>query len=119
LVALSEGFIFFAGRAEEGFEFGGEEGADLGGAVVPGVGDVFAVVTEVAEVEAIGAVGPNVDDLAHLGKEGGLAVGGEAHDFVLVAEMGEAEVLGEGGVEDAEGMGEIDAGIDADGGRVG
>jgi len=43
----------------------------------------------------------------------GLAVGGEAHHLVLVAEAEEAQVLGDGGVEEPQRVREVDAVEDA------
>ena len=69
---------------------------------------------ETVEIQAEAAVWLKQDDLAHDVQVLGLAIGGEAHDLVFVAIVGEAKPLGEGGIEDAEGVGEVDAVFDVD-----
>ncbi len=69
---------------------------------------------EAIEVQLKGAIRLHPNDLAHLVHVIGLSVGGEAHDFVLVSIMRKTEVLSEGGIEDAERVGKIDAAFDGD-----
>ena len=94
-VALFEGLVFFACRAHDGFQPIGKEDAAIGTAIVPGVGDAFFVVAEAVQIDAEGTVVTQVDDAAHLVHVIGLSVGGEAHDFVFIPIVGEAEPLGE------------------------
>ena len=61
-----------------------------------------AVVPEVVEVEREPALGVGPDERAHLAGEAVHAVGREAHDLVLLAEPGKADVLADGGVEHAD-----------------
>ena len=46
-----------------------------------------------------------------------MAIGGQAHDLVLVSVVGKAEILGEGLVEKAKRVGEIDPLVDPELGR--
>ncbi len=94
-VALFEGLVFFACGAHDGFQPIGKEDAAIGTAIVPGVGDAFFVVAEAVQIDAEGTVVTQVDDAAHLVHVIGLSVGGEAHDFVFIPIVGEAEPLGE------------------------
>ena len=83
------------------------ERRQLGRAAVPRHRGALDVVPEVVQVELVAeAVAP--DDPAELVQVARLAVGGEAHHLVLVAVLGEAEVLRDGRVVDAEGVRERD-----------
>ena len=114
LVSLFERFTGLARGTQERFQLGAEDGADFGRAIVPCVVDVLAVVAEEFEAEAEGAVGLDADDLPHLVHVGGLAVGGEAHDFVFVAVVGEADELRDCRVEKAQRVREVNAPINLD-----
>ena len=71
------------------------------------------MVNEVIEVESYLVAG-GADHLADLRYKARLAIGGEAHHLVLVAVLGEAEELGESGVEQAERVGEPDRAMDVE-----
>ena len=88
------------GRPEPLFQVGGENPPELRcfvglapGHVGPGV-----VVREVGEVQAKTERSVALQDAAELLQVGRLAVGGQAHNLVLVAEFPEAEVLRDCGV---------------------
>ncbi len=100
--------------AEELHQPVGVEAADVGRALVPGHLDALADVAEElgAEGEAAGRL--QVDQLAELVEVAGLAVGRQAHHLALVAVLGEAEPLGDGGVDDAERVGVEDLALDLD-----
>src|SRR5580700_12332103 len=67
-----------------------------------------------AELEAeIAAVVAEAEDVAEGLEVCGLAVGGEAHHFVLVAEFQEAEILRDRAVIETERMGEDDRAVNA------
>ncbi len=56
----------------------------------------------------------DADEFAHLLEVFRLAVGSEAHDFVFVAVMREADELGDGGIKNPERVREVDPLIDLD-----
>ncbi len=99
--------------------FGREHRAERRRAVGPRHLDALVVMREVAEVELVAHAVAEAHDVAQLRQERRLAVGGEAHQLVLVAERRQPEELREGGVEDAEAVGErhdalhVDLGADA------
>jgi hypothetical protein len=72
---------------------------------------------EEVQVESIGTIGTQLHDLAH-GYESRPAIRGEPHDLVLVAIVRKPEKLGNGLVEDAERMREIDVPIDSSRGAL-
>lgn len=80
---------------------------------VPAHDHALIVMGEVTEVEA-DLIVMSADDVADLLEESRLAVSGESHHLVLVAILGEAEELGEGGVEETEGVREADGAADVD-----
>ena len=66
-------------------------------------------VVEVAHVELIAAIVGDVDQMSFYQLDiSGLTIGGQPHQFVFAAVDLEAAVVGEGGVEQAEGVGEAD-----------
>ncbi len=66
-------------------------------------------VPEVLPVDRERAVLVQVDEVLEDGvDEAGLAVGGQAHELVLAGVDPEAAVVGEGGVEQAQGVGEVE-----------
>lgn len=85
-----------------------KEQAQLGFGLVPGHGHPFGMVDKVVEVEFKAAVTADAHNLAHLVQIDRLAIGRQAHNLALVAIFGEAEPLGDRGVEDAERVGEVD-----------
>ena len=56
---------------------------------------------KIRKVQAESAVGLDANQLSHLLEVLWLAVRSEAHDFVFVAVMREADKLGDGGIENA------------------
>ncbi len=115
-VLLLERLARAALRSEQGFQrVLAVQGAHLGTAVIPAVMDVVGVVAEAAQVKLEAAVRQHAHQFAHLRQVARLAVGRQAHDLVLVAEVREAEELGDDAVEDAKRMREVDATVDADG----
>ena len=94
-----------ASRPEVAFHRRTPERRQLGRPAVPRHRGALDVVPEVVEAELVAeAVAP--DDPAEDVQVLRLPVGGEAHHLVLVAVLREAEVLRDGRVEDAEGVGE-------------
>ena len=90
-----------ASRSEVAFHRRAPERRQLGRPAVPRHRGALDVVPEVVEAELVAeAVAP--DDPAEDVQVLRLPVGGEAHHLVLVAVLGEAEVLRDGRVEDAE-----------------
>ena len=108
-MALRQLLLRPARRAEQPAEGRGIDQPQLRRAVLPGHVDPFGEMAEEAQVEGEGAVRPRRDQRSDLGGERGLAVGGEAHHLVLVAEAQEAQILGDRRVEEAERVGEMDA----------
>ena len=92
------------------FEIRGEKAAEHRGAVglAPGHVGALALVREIFQAQAEGKRRVHVNDAAKFIEEFRLAVGGEAHHFVFVAEFPEAEILRERGVIHAERMRESD-----------
>src|SRR5262245_48870803 len=113
-MALFERLALSAGWTEQRLERGGIEQAHVGGAIVPGVTDVLVVMTEVPEIQPIGAVRFDMNQLTHLLKKYWATVRRQAHYFVFVAEMEEAEKLGKGRIENTERMRKINTTIDLD-----
>jgi hypothetical protein len=72
-----------------------------GGAILPGVRNVFDVVTEKFQVQSKTAVGFDTDDFAEWFEKVGFAVRRESHHFIFVAVLREAEELGQRGVKNA------------------
>ena len=107
-----------AWRAEQLAHRVGEDAADRGRAAVPDHGHALGVVAKAVEVETIAAAGQELDDPAHGGHLGRLAVGGEAHDLVLIAIVGKAQELRHRLVEEAERVGKEDAAADVDPGAA-
>ena len=92
-----------ASRSEVTFHRRTPQRRQLRRTAVPRHRGALDVVPEVVEAELVAeAVAP--DDPAEDVQVLRLAVGGEAHHLVLVAVLGEAEVLRDGRVEDAEGV---------------
>ena len=77
----------------------------LGLAAVPPKRDRLTVMGEVSKVELESTVGAQPDDPPHGVAKGRRAVGGQAHDLVLVAVAPEAEEPRDRLVEQAEGVG--------------
>ena len=69
---------------------------------------------EIGEIELVCPVGLKPHDLAHGIHERRLAVGRKAHDLVLVAIVGKAQILRQRLVEDAERMRKIHPPVDGD-----
>src|SRR5262249_52805549 len=66
-------------------------------------------VVEIAQIEPEGAVRLQVDEVIEDQLcVAGLTIGGEAHDLVLARVDLEARVVGEGGIEEADGVREVD-----------
>ncbi len=108
LVMFGDGFDFLAGWAESVDELFGEISTARSGGVVA---------SKPCEIELVGAVA-DADDVSKFVEVFGRAVGGEAHDFVFVAGAKESEVVGDGAVEDAEGVGVVDVELGLDGGAL-
>src|SRR2546426_7062927 len=70
--------------------------------------------TKIIKIERESAILGQLDDLAHRWLACRRSVRREAHDLVFVAVIGKAEILGQGLVEDAERMREMDPPLDAD-----
>ena len=70
--------------------------------------------SEIGEVERVRPVWMKSHDLTHGVHGVRLPVRGKAHDLVLVAIMGKAEILRQRLIKDAKRMRKIDAAIDAD-----
>ena len=103
-VPILDGSIATARRTERIDERRREQRTADRLAVGPLIRDVVAVMTEVVQIEAERAVGMQGNQLFYLVPATRIAVGGEPHQFVFVAVMREAEILGHGLVEDAERM---------------
>jgi hypothetical protein len=69
---------------------------------------------ELCRIEGEGPVRQQVDDLAHAGQLGRLAVGRQPHDLVLVAIAPEPQELGEGLVEEPHRVWKVDGAADLD-----
>src|SRR5581483_1704781 len=67
--------------------------------------EASAVAQEMLGVDTV-RIGRGVDEETEV--HAGFAVGSEAHDLPLIAEGNEAEILGEDGVEESEGIGPVD-----------
>jgi hypothetical protein len=86
---------------EDLLDHGLHRGGEVGVVAAPGA-VVDPARGEAGPVRGLGreaAVAGGADDLAQLGQEAGLAVGGQRHDLELVGGAQEAEVVGEGLVE--------------------
>ena len=70
------------------------------------------MVLEIFQSQAETDASVGADDLAELLEIGRLAVSGQAHHFVLVAEFAEAQVLRHGRVIHAQGMGKRNRAVD-------
>ena len=77
------------------------EGADLGRAILPAVGNVSDVVPEIFQVQPKAAIGLNEHDFTERFEIVRLAIRRQSHHFVFVAVMREAEKLRERGVKNA------------------
>jgi len=71
------------------------------------------MVDEVIEIQAKSDAAAGAHDAAKFLEIRGLAIGGEAHDFVFIAEFAEAEILRDGAVINSERMRESDRAVDA------
>ena len=63
---------------------------------------------KVVEIEFKAAILANAHNLAHLVEVDRLAIGRQPHHLALVTIFGKAQPLGDGGVEDAQRVGEVD-----------
>ena len=108
LVLRLERILRPPGRAQESLELGRVDRAHRRLAVVPRHAHAFRVVAEVAQVQLEPAAGHEMDQLAEPGDVARLAVRREPHHLILVAVLGEAEVLREGEIEESQRMGEVD-----------
>ncbi len=101
LVRRSQLAVRLPRRPERLLELLRVETADRRRPLVPGHVDALLVVQEVVEPQ-LEEVAFRADDPAHLVEEARGAVRGQAHHLALVAVLGEAEPLGDRGVEDPE-----------------
>src|SRR5260370_28848286 len=105
--------IRLSGRTEDFGELVRIDPAQSWFTIVPGHLDARGVMDEIVEVEP-NLVAHDADHIAHLGQEAGFAVGGEPHHLVLVSVLGESQKLGEGGVKQAQRVGEMNTALNVE-----
>ena len=106
-VLLGERLALLPGRAEDLFESGSKQGRDRGQVVR--IADHPVIEAVVLHGEPVPPSFLDWQERGHLLLETGGAVGCQPHHLVLVPVMGEAEVLGEGCIEEAHARRKIEA----------